>query len=91
VSKVVAILLLLALFGASTQCVADCLTQPTVPPCHKHAQSKSCDHLQLVAYTQALCPPAVEIPSLIEIAFEHFTPEAPPFDNAPSALSVLRL
>ena len=35
-----AIVLLLAVFGASTQCVADCLTQQSVPPCHQHSQEQ---------------------------------------------------
>ena len=50
----VVIVLLLAVFGASIQCVADCLPQPNLPPCHQHSQKKeSCRHGQLVAVMQA--------------------------------------
>ena len=53
-----AVLLLLAVFGASMQCVADCLPQPSAPPCHQHSQKHSpkndpCKHGQFVAVTQA--------------------------------------
>jgi len=58
VRTLAAVLLLLAVFGASMQCVADCLPQPTAPPCHQHSQKPSpkndpCKHGQLVAVTQA--------------------------------------
>jgi hypothetical protein len=54
VSRLVAVLLLLAVFGASMQCVADCLPQPNTPPCHQHSQKKEpCKHGQFVAVTQA--------------------------------------
>ena len=50
----VVIVLLLAVFGASIQCVADCLPQPTTPPCHQHSQKKEpCKHGQLIAVMQA--------------------------------------
>jgi hypothetical protein len=50
----VAVLLLLAVFGASMQCVADCLPQPSAPPCHQHSEKKEpCKHGQFVAITQA--------------------------------------
>jgi len=50
------VLLLLAVFGASTQCVADCLPHPNTPPCHQHSQNApqtndSCKHGQFVAIT----------------------------------------
>lgn len=49
------ILLLLAVFCASTQCVADCLPQPHVPPCHQHSQkTDSCKHGQFVALLQTV-------------------------------------
>lgn len=49
------ILLLLAVFGASTQCVADCLPQPHLPPCHQHSQkTESCKHGQFVALMQTV-------------------------------------
>ena len=58
VRMLVVIVLLLAVFGASIQCVADCLPQPSIPPCHQHSQKHSpkndpCKHGQLVAVTQA--------------------------------------
>jgi hypothetical protein len=83
--------LLLALFGASTQCVADCLTQPKVPPCHKHSQSKTCDHVQVVADVQAIGPPAAETPALAQAAFEFIATDTLTPDQARLALSVLRL
>ena len=54
----VVMVLLLAVFGASIQCVADCLPQPNTPPCHQHSQKHSpkndpCKHGQLVAVVQA--------------------------------------
>ena len=53
VGKLVAALLLLAVFGASMQCVADCLPQPSAPPCHQHSQKKEpCKHGQFVALMQ---------------------------------------
>jgi len=57
VRMLVVIVLLLAVFGASIQCVADCLPQPNLPPCHQHSQKHSpkndpCKHGQLVAVTQ---------------------------------------
>ena len=55
VRMLVVIVLLLAVFGASVQCVADCLPQPKLPPCHQHSQKKEpCKHGQLVAVTQAM-------------------------------------
>lgn len=54
VSRLVAVLLLLAVFGASLQCVADCLPQLNTPPCHQHSPKKEpCKHGQFVATTQA--------------------------------------
>jgi hypothetical protein len=58
VRMLVVIVLLLAVFGASIQCVADCLPQPNLPPCHQHSQKHSpkndpCKHGQLVAVTHA--------------------------------------
>jgi hypothetical protein len=58
VRMLVVIVLLLAVFGASIQCVADCLPQPNIPPCHQHSQKHSpkndpCQHGQLVAVTHA--------------------------------------
>ena len=88
--------LLLALLGASTLCVADCVTQPNVPPCHKQSQSKSCDHVQLSAYTQALCAPAMDMPMIgtpapAMAAWAVFASEAAPADIAPPVFSILRL
>ena len=49
------IVLLLAVFGASTQCVADCLPQPHTPPCHQHSQkTESCKHGQFAAVMQTV-------------------------------------
>ena len=58
VRVLIVIVLLLAVFGASVQCVADCLPQPPVPACHQHSQkpspkNDSCTHGQLVAVVQA--------------------------------------
>jgi len=83
--------LLLAVFGVGTQCVADCLTQPKLPPCHKQSQSKNCNHVQAVADMPALCPPSTETPAPAESAFEFFAPEAGRSDSAPGVFSVLRL
>ena len=57
------ILLLLAIFAASSQCVADCLPQPHVPPCHQHSQKQEpCKHGQFVAVMQTMtAPPAILI------------------------------
>jgi hypothetical protein len=55
VRKLVAIAFILALFGASLQCVADCLTEQKAPPCHQHSQGKNhpapdpCRHVQTAA------------------------------------------
>src|SRR5258708_5671985 len=44
--KVVAVLMALAIFGAATQCLAECTAQlcakpaSDVPPCHQHSQGK---------------------------------------------------
>ena len=94
--QLAAILFILALVGASTQCVADCFTQPKVPPCHQHSQGKNsapepCKQTQPAVDAQALCPPATETPTLAEAALEFFPPEAAPPDIIPSSLSVLRL
>ncbi len=88
---VAALVLLLAVFGASVQCAADCLTQPSVPPCHQHSQSKSCNHVQPVAHMPAMCPQAAETPGPIEAAFELLTLETPPPDGIRWTSSVLRL
>jgi hypothetical protein len=85
------IVVLLAVFGASTQCVADCLTQPTIPPCHQHSQSKSCNHVQPAADTPAICPPAAETPALDEVAFEFLAPQSLLPDGIQWSSSVLRL
>ena len=58
VRVLVVIVLLLAVFGASIQCVADCLPQPSIPACHQHSQKHSpkndpCSHGQLVAVVLA--------------------------------------
>ena len=62
VRTLVAVLLLLAVFGAGTQCVADCLPHQDTPPCHQHSQkhdpsqkSDQCKHGQAVAAIQAAC------------------------------------
>jgi len=91
-----AILFVLALIGASTQCVADCFTQPKVPPCHQHSQGKNsspepCKQTQPAVDAQALCPLAADTPDLAEVALEFFPPEAAPPDNIASSSSVLRL
>jgi hypothetical protein len=55
VRTLIVVALLLAVFGASTQCVADCLPQPHVPPCHQHSQkTESCKHGQFVALLQTV-------------------------------------
>ncbi len=99
-----AILVILALFGASTQCVAECLTPVKVPPCHRHAQGQdkapadSCRHPQLVAHKQPLIDDAIAVPAdlpltieLAEISLGEVTPAiaAQPGNHASSA--VLRL
>ncbi|MCU1335218.1 MAG: hypothetical protein JWO19_799 [Bryobacterales bacterium] len=90
----------LALLGASTQCVADCMaqTQQKTPPCHQHSAPEPCKHSQLVAYTQnaadqlvALVMYAAETPAPSEIAWELVAPETPPPDRALVSFSILRL
>ena len=55
VRVLIVIVLLFAVFGASTQCVADCLPQPNVPPCHQHSQkNEPCKHGQFAALTQTV-------------------------------------
>ena len=94
--KLAALVLLLAVFGASTQCVADCLMQQAVPPCHQHAKSKNsgsepCKHVQPVADAQAIVPPVVQAPVPAEATLVLFTPETAPSDSVGSPSSVLRL
>jgi hypothetical protein len=96
VRKLVAIVFVLALLGASTQCVADCFTQPTVPPCHQHSKSKDsapehCKQAQPATDIQAVFPAAVETPAPAEVAFELFTPQTAAPGNIRSSFSVLRL
>ena len=72
----VVIVLLLAVFGASIQCVADCLPQPNLPPCHQHSQKKeSCKHGQLVAVVQAASDQPVD-------AVNHLTQAADPAESS---------
>ena len=91
------IVLLLAVFGASTQCVADCFTQQNVPPCHQHSKGKnsapeSCKLAQPVAdFPHATYPPSVEPPARAEIAFELFASETPSPDSAQPSFTILRL
>ena len=88
------IVLLLAVFGASTQCVADCLTPPAAPPCHHHSQGKSpepCKHSQVVVCTQAIATQAAEVPAPAEIAFEVSLPETLPPGSARLSFTILRI
>ena len=89
----VVIVLLLAVFGASFQCVADCLPQPNLPPCHQHSQKHSpkndpCKHGQLVAVTQAVIDqPVAPVTYLAQVA----DPEES-FSNLPvRLLTILRI
>src|SRR5512143_1717538 len=69
VSRLMAVLLLLAVFGASMQCVADCLPQPNTPPCHQHSQKKEpCKHGQLVALAQTAIDPSVTLVTNLTLA-----------------------
>lgn len=83
------IVLLLAIFGASTQCVADCLTQPGIPPCHHHSQKKgSCEHGQFVAVAQAASDqPAVPVTHLTQAA----DPSEAPLNLPVRLLTILRI
>jgi hypothetical protein len=99
-----AILVILALFAASTQCIAECLAPVKVPPCHRHAQGQdkapadSCLHPRLIAHKQPLTDYAIAIPAdlpptieLAEVALLEVTPAiGPPPGNDPSP-AVLRL
>jgi hypothetical protein len=90
------IVLLLAVFGASTRCVADCLTQPSAPPCHQHSKGKNsapepCRLIQPVADAMIAGPPAAETPALAEAALQLFATESAPADSVRSSFSVLRL
>ena len=63
------IALLLAVFGASTQCVADCLTQPSAPPCHQHSQkNEPCKHGQFVALMQTVIAQPVGLITHVTLA-----------------------
>ena len=73
VSRLTAVLLLLAVFGASMQCVADCLPQPNTPPCHQHSQKHSpkndpCKHGQLVALAQTVTDQSVTVVTNLTLA-----------------------
>ena len=90
------IVLLLAVFVASTQCVADCLTQQSVPPCHQHSKGKNsgsenCKLIQPVADAQLAGPPAAETPALAQTALQFLATESAPTDIIRSSFSVLRL
>ena len=97
VSKLVAVLLLLAVFGASMQCVADCLPQPNTPPCHQHSQKHSpkhspenapCKHGQLVAVTHSAGDQPVAPVAYLTLAAEPSeTSENPPL----RLLTILRI
>ncbi len=63
------IALLLAVFGASTQCVADCLPQPHTPPCHQHSQkNEPCKHGQFVALMQTVTAQPVALLTHVTLA-----------------------
>jgi len=69
VRTVTVILLLLAVFCASTQCVADCLPQPHVPPCHQHSQkTESCKHGQFVALLQTVADQPIAMITPVTLA-----------------------
>ncbi len=90
------IVLLLAVFGASTHCVADCLTQQNVPPCHQHSKGKNsgsepCKLIQPAADAQITGPPAVETPALAEYALQLFVTETATPASVRSSFNVLRL
>ena|SRR5690348_18108885 len=99
-----AILVILALFGASTQCVAECLTPVKVPPCHRHAQGQdktpadSCLHPQLIAHKQPLIDDAIAVPAdlpptieLAEAALREVTPAIAAQPGLITSPAVLRL
>lgn len=93
VRMVVVIVLLLAVFGASIQCVADCLPQPNTPPCHQHSQKHSqkndpCRHGQLVAVTHATCDqPVATVTHLTQAA----DPEETSLNLPARLLTILRI
>jgi hypothetical protein len=69
VRTLAAVVLLLAVFGASTQCVADCLPQPHTPPCHQHSQkTESCKHGQFVALMQTVTAQPVALVTHVALA-----------------------
>jgi hypothetical protein len=84
-----AIVLLLAVFGASMQCVADCLPQPNTPPCHQHSQKKDpCKHGQLVAVTlSAGIQPAAPVAHLTQA----MDPAETSFNPPVRMLTILRI
>jgi|GEM_PF-3357096 len=99
-----ATLVILALFGASTQCVAECLTPVKVPPCHRHAQGQdkspadSCRHPQWIAQKQPLTDQAIAVPADVPFSIELtalFWREVPLTVEAPAGIgrppTVLRL
>jgi hypothetical protein len=90
------IVLLLAVFGASTQCVADCLTHQSTPPCHQHSKTKNsapepCKLIQPVADSQLAGPPAVQTPALAEVVVRFFAAGPAPSDSVRSSFSILRI
>ncbi len=64
-----ALLVVLALMGASTECLAECLSTVKVPPCHGHAEGQdnvpadSCRHPQLIAHKQPPIDHAIADPA----------------------------
>jgi len=76
VRKVTAILFVLALLGASMQCVADCLTEHQAPPGQQHSKSEHsvpepCKHAQAAADQPAALLSHVSEPEHpMEISFQ---------------------
>jgi len=96
VRKLAAVIFVLALLGASTQCIADCFTQQKIPPCHQHSKGKDsaptpCKNAQSVTDTPAVCPPSAETPAPAGATFDLFALEAQPPNNARWSYSILRL
>jgi hypothetical protein len=71
VRTLIVIALLLAVFGASTECVADCLPQPHTPPCHQHSQkNEPCKHGQFVALMQTVTAQPVALITHVTLSAE---------------------
>jgi len=98
VKKLVAIAFILALLGASMQCVADCLKEQKAPPCHQHSQSKNhsapdpCRHVQTAADQPAVLLTLVsQLANPMEVSLQPPMPEPGLQSTRSRLLTALRI